>query len=224
FVFWHKMDLGGEELKKSGSRFQVARVNTINKDDQSDPDQDSEELQEVFTEKVKSDIQPDNKICSGKQSTDLRKLDTNIANANINPSGGRESVGNGPESPCATFSISGDSLRSRGSDGYNKTNGAMNTIEALPCVDHYRNIFSATGGGLRTRPTLAELHEELDDEDHRGNKKDAGSGYEGTKTDSPLAGDKVQIAAPVRFGWIQGVLLELSGASCFLKITRGHHW
>lgn len=159
------MDIGVEEMKKSGSRFQVARVNTIRDDpDQSDEDDDAPaehgEEQEVFTEPAKLDAQRDRQICPGKQSAGLSKLDTNIASANIT-AGGRESVSNGPESPCATFSISGDSLRSRGSDGYNKTNGAMNTIEALPCVDHYRNIFSATGGGIRTRPTLAELHEEL---------------------------------------------------------------
>lgn len=159
------MDIGVEEMKKSGSRFQVARVNTIRDDpDQSDEDDDAPaehgEEQEVFTEPAKLDAQRDRQICPGKQSAGLSKLDTNIASANITV-GGRESVSNGPESPCATFSISGDSLRSRGSDGYNKTNGAMNTIEALPCVDHYRNIFSATGGGIRTRPTLAELHEEL---------------------------------------------------------------
>jgi len=34
-----------------------------------------------------------------------------------------------------------------------------NTTEALPHVDHYRNLLSATSP-LKTRPTLAELHEE----------------------------------------------------------------
>lgn len=34
-----------------------------------------------------------------------------------------------------------------------------NTTEALPHVDHYRNLLSATNA-LKSRPTLAELHEE----------------------------------------------------------------
>ncbi|CAG5119417.1 unnamed protein product, partial [Candidula unifasciata] len=95
------------------------------------------------------------------QSVDYGKQSVDFANTNTY-GGGRGSISNGPESPGATFSISGDSLRSRGSiDVYNKTNSVMNTVEALPCVDHYRNIFSATSGGIKLRPTLAELHEEL---------------------------------------------------------------
>lgn len=36
-----------------------------------------------------------------------------------------------------------------------------NTTEALPHVDHYRNLLSATCAlNLKSRPTLAELHEE----------------------------------------------------------------
>lgn len=34
-----------------------------------------------------------------------------------------------------------------------------NTTEAIPHVDHYRNLLSATSP-LKSRPTLAELHEE----------------------------------------------------------------
>ena len=34
-----------------------------------------------------------------------------------------------------------------------------NTTEAIPHVDHYRNLLSATSA-LKSRPTLAELHEE----------------------------------------------------------------
>jgi hypothetical protein len=33
------------------------------------------------------------------------------------------------------------------------------TTEALPHMDHYRNLLSATNA-LKSRPTLAELHEE----------------------------------------------------------------
>lgn len=147
-----KMEVPIEEMKKSGSRFQVARVNT--------KDEDAGDFDIVIGD---SAVDRTGKIQQNKsndqvaRSPDRPKVDTNVANSNL-----RGSVSNGPESPCATFSVSGDSLPSRGSlDGYSKTNCAMNTIEALPCVDHYRNIFSATGGGIRARPTLAELHEEL---------------------------------------------------------------
>ena len=69
------------------------------------------------------------------------------------------------DSPTVTFSIPRDSY----TDGQNqntcsyttygqKTFG-KNTTEALPHVDHYRNLLSATSA-LKTRPTLAELHEE----------------------------------------------------------------
>lgn len=143
------MELGGEEMKKSGSRFQVARVNT--RDEQGS---EGDYLEQGDTADDKNDP-----VSRGKNHGDLENIDSNVANSTI---GGRGSISNGPESPCATFSISGDSIRSRGSfDVYTKTNYAMNTIEALPCVDHYRNIFSATGGGVKVRPTLAELHEEL---------------------------------------------------------------
>jgi len=43
-------------------------------------------------------------------------------------------------------------------DTHFKTFG-RNTTEALPHVDHYRNLLSATAA-LKSRPTLAELHEE----------------------------------------------------------------
>lgn len=40
----------------------------------------------------------------------------------------------------------------------NKTFG-RNTLESLPHIDHYRNLF--TTGAMRQRPTLMELHEQV---------------------------------------------------------------
>lgn len=34
-----------------------------------------------------------------------------------------------------------------------------NTLESLPHVDHYRNMLTVTGGLVRKRPTLMELHD-----------------------------------------------------------------
>lgn len=38
-----------------------------------------------------------------------------------------------------------------------------NTLESLPHIDHYRNLFATGGGGegQRQRPTLMELHEQV---------------------------------------------------------------
>ena len=140
----------GSEMKKSASsRFQVARVDT--KENQSRENGVGDGQPKTNSQRKKSF---DFRI----KSSDLPKIEIGAKSAS---SDGH--LSNGPESPNATtFSLSGDSLRSRSSiDGYNKTNCVMNTVEALPCVDHYRNVFSATGAGnLKARPTLAELHEE----------------------------------------------------------------
>ncbi|GFO50437.1 solute carrier family 12 member 2 [Plakobranchus ocellatus] len=187
---------GGGLKKSASSRFQVARVDT--KEDQ---------VRENGTDDVQSKLIPQRKkSCDFKiKSGDLPKIETGINSASI-----EGPFCNGPESPNATtFSLSGDSLRSRSSvDGYSKTNCVMNTVEALPCVDHYRNIFSATGAGnLKARPTLAELHEERDDEELRANKKEPSNAFEGASHDSPNHIDNVQVVNAVRFGWIQGVLV-----------------
>ena len=67
------------------------------------------------------------------------------------------------DSPSVTFSIPRDSYNEgQNQNSYTayalKTFG-KNTTEALPHMDHYRNLLSATSA-LKTRPTLAELHEE----------------------------------------------------------------
>ncbi|KAH9500961.1 hypothetical protein Btru_069330 [Bulinus truncatus] len=187
------MDVNTDEMKKSGSRFQVARVDSKDEDARENLDIESNEAQ--------------TKISGRKKSPDHKK--SKLANIDTSPpetsNDGRVDFSNCPESPCATFSLSGDSMRSRGSLEYTKTNCVMNTIEALPCVDHYRNIFSATGGNLKVRPTLAELHEELDDDEIRCIRKDGG--YEGSAQDILGQGEKVVTSNPVRFGWIQGVLI-----------------
>ena len=54
-------------------------------------------------------------------------------------------------SPTATY-------QSVNANNTHKTFGKY-TTEALPHVDHYRNLLSATNA-LKSRPTLAELHEE----------------------------------------------------------------
>ena len=113
-----------EDLKKSNSRFKVARVDFV--DETGDRDE--------------------KKIAPPKDI----ELDRVVL----------DHVDRGPESPSATFSVSGDTFSHSYDTSNNKTCAMMNTHEALPCLDHYRNIFSATGE-LKSRPTLAQLHEEM---------------------------------------------------------------
>ena len=60
----------------------------------------------------------------------------------------RDDGGRRPSSACPGETYS-DTCRTFG----------RNTLESLPHVDHYRNIFTASGD-LRQRPTLVELHEQ----------------------------------------------------------------
>jgi hypothetical protein len=74
---------------------------------------------------------------------------------------GDHSLEEGPESPVhggARFSFSTQLSQ----DSFQKTCGWNDTHEAIPMEDNYRNLLSAVANvGLRSRPTLAELHEEL---------------------------------------------------------------
>ena len=111
-----EMEGTGEDMRKSSSRFQVARVDS------------------------QSDRRGSGDDCVGIE------LGTPQS---------------GPGSPGGTrFSISTNSANTNTYDTSNNPCGWGNTHEALPSEDHYRNIFSATPG-LKSRPTLAELHEEI---------------------------------------------------------------
>ncbi|XP_071170441.1 solute carrier family 12 member 2-like isoform X2 [Mytilus edulis] len=120
-------------------------------------------------------------------------------------------------SPTATY-------QSVNANTNHKTFGKY-TTEALPHVDHYRNLLSATNA-LKSRPTLAELHEEKgfnrsafqDESDSKG------------KPSEPLLSNAVTIEdgkpsgpTAVKFGWIKGVLvrclLNIWGVMLFLRLS-----
>ncbi|KAK6179341.1 hypothetical protein SNE40_011727 [Patella caerulea] len=181
------LDPGGDEMKKSSSRFKVARVEFVEKkDDNENEDGDWSKTDEVN---------------HGNRS---------------------------PESPSVTFSLGTDSLTHSYDTGNMKT-FAMNTHEALPCMDHYRNILSATGV-LKSRPTLAELHEEMAIEmdeaggDARGRHKEPLIGSE-----EKIIGDgqpvvtTEKITGSTKFGWIKGVLirclLNIWGVMLFIRLS-----
>ncbi|VDI14160.1 solute carrier family 12 (sodium/potassium/chloride transporter), member 2 [Mytilus galloprovincialis] len=112
-------------------------------------------------------------------------------------------------SPTATY-------QSVNANTNHKTFGKY-TTEALPHVDHYRNLLSATNA-LKSRPTLAELHEEKDESESKG------------KPSEPLLSNAVTIEdgkpsgpTAVKFGWIKGVLvrclLNIWGVMLFLRLS-----
>ncbi|XP_041373186.1 LOW QUALITY PROTEIN: solute carrier family 12 member 2-like [Gigantopelta aegis] len=185
------MEGTGEELKKSNSRFKVARVDFV--DEIGDTEQKKIEPLKL--------VEPDRSIT--------------------------DHVDRGPESPSATFSISGDTFSHSYDTSNNKTCAMMNTHEALPCLDHYRNIFSATGE-LKSRPTLAQLHEEMDDDDVRGHTKDPLMSREEMAAADAAIADPTDKAAQKskgapKFGWIKGVLirclLNIWGVMLFIRLS-----
>ncbi|WAQ98772.1 S12A2-like protein [Mya arenaria] len=94
-----------------------------------------------------------------------------------------------------------------------------NTTEALPHVDHYRNLLSATSP-LKSRPTLAELHEEKlsDDIDRHRQREPLLSDTEAAAQDQAKLTESA-----VKFGWIKGVLvrclLNIWGVMLFLRLS-----
>lgn len=82
--------------------------------------------------------------------------------------GGEDAMSNGStvdnaDATSATFSLPNDTYGANQNSytayGTNLKTFGKNTTEAIPHVDHYRNLLSATSP-LKSRPTLAELHEE----------------------------------------------------------------
>ncbi|KAE8635468.1 hypothetical protein XENTR_v10002632 [Xenopus tropicalis] len=93
-----------------------------------------------------------------------------------------------------------------------------NTIDAVPRIDHYRHTAADLGEKL-LRPSLAELHDELDKEPFEDG---FANGEEGTPT-----GDAATTVADskgvVKFGWIKGVLvrcmLNIWGVMLFIRLS-----
>lgn len=59
-------------------------------------------------------------------------------------------------------SVGGGARRPSNFETYSETQRTFgrNTLESLPHIDHYRNLFTHTGA-MRQRPTLRELHEQV---------------------------------------------------------------
>ncbi|KAM3843913.1 solute carrier family 12 member 2 isoform 2-T2 [Vipera latastei] len=160
----------------------------------------------------------------------------------VDPSAGDDSSdepgGVGPEGCGVSFQNGGDtvlsegSLHSGGGSGghhhyyydthtntyYLRTFG-HNTIDAVPRIDYYRHTASGLGEKL-IRPSLAELHDELDKELFEDGYA---NGEEGTPTGEATAAYTADSKGIVKFGWIKGVLvrcmLNIWGVMLFIRLS-----
>ncbi|XP_033020498.1 solute carrier family 12 member 2 isoform X1 [Lacerta agilis] len=157
----------------------------------------------------------------------------------VDPSAGDDSSGEpGGEGCNVSFQNGGDtvlsegSLHSGGGSGghhhyyydthtntyYMRTFG-HNTIDAVPRIDYYRHTASGLGEKL-IRPSLAELHDELDKEPFEDGYA---NGEEGTPTGDATATYTAESKGIVKFGWIKGVLvrcmLNIWGVMLFIRLS-----
>jgi len=85
---------------------------------------------------------------------------------------------------------------------------SYDTIDALPHVDHYRNLFSITSPESKIRPTLEALHETS--RLRLGSTIDLNSEMLSTvvpPVDQPSIPENKPKIEIVKFGWIVGVLV-----------------
>uniref|UniRef100_A0A665VVD1 Solute carrier family 12 member 2 n=1 Tax=Echeneis naucrates TaxID=173247 RepID=A0A665VVD1_ECHNA len=89
-----------------------------------------------------------------------------------------------------------------------------NTIDAVPNIDFYRQTAAPLGEKL-IRPTLSELHDELDKVSHHKTAK--------TRSDTVMTPEAAESKGVVKFGWIKGVLvrcmLNIWGVMLFIRMT-----
>ncbi|XP_040200765.1 solute carrier family 12 member 2 isoform X2 [Rana temporaria] len=94
-----------------------------------------------------------------------------------------------------------------------------NTIDAVPRIDHYRHTAADLGEKL-LRPSLAELHDEIDKEPFEDG---FANGDEGTPTGDGATNHVADSTGVVKFGWIKGVLvrcmLNIWGVMLFIRLS-----
>ncbi|XP_071997805.1 solute carrier family 12 member 2 isoform X2 [Engystomops pustulosus] len=94
-----------------------------------------------------------------------------------------------------------------------------NTIDAVPRIDHYRHTAADLGEKL-LRPSLAELHDELDKEPFEDGYA---NGEDGTPTGDAVTNHVADSKGVVKFGWIKGVLvrcmLNIWGVMLFIRLS-----
>nr|UQS87558.1 solute carrier family 12 member 2 [Rhamdia quelen] len=94
-----------------------------------------------------------------------------------------------------------------------------NTIDAVPKIDFYRQTAAPLGEKL-IRPTLSELHDELDKEPFEDG---FANGEELTPAEEAAAKEAAEPKGAVKFGWVKGVLvrcmLNIWGVMLFIRMT-----
>ncbi|KAI4882670.1 hypothetical protein NFI96_014659 [Prochilodus magdalenae] len=94
-----------------------------------------------------------------------------------------------------------------------------NTIDAVPNIDFYRQTAAPLGEKL-IRPTLSELHDELDKEPFEDG---FANGDELTPAEEAAAKEAAESKGVVKFGWVKGVLvrcmLNIWGVMLFIRMT-----
>ncbi|XP_044302187.1 solute carrier family 12 member 2 isoform X2 [Varanus komodoensis] len=156
----------------------------------------------------------------------------------VDPSTGDDSSGEpggGSEGCNVSFQNGGDTVLSEGSlhsggghhhyyydthtNTYYLRTFGHNTIDAVPRIDYYRHTAAGLGEKL-IRPSLAELHDELDKEPFEDG---FANGEEGTPTGEATATYSADGKGIVKFGWIKGVLvrcmLNIWGVMLFIRLS-----
>ncbi|XP_068609282.1 solute carrier family 12 member 2 [Brachionichthys hirsutus] len=94
-----------------------------------------------------------------------------------------------------------------------------NTIDAVPNIDFYRQTAAPLGEKL-IRPTLSELHDELDKEPFEDG---FANGDELSPAEEAVAKESAESKGVVKFGWIKGVLvrcmLNIWGVMLFIRMS-----
>ncbi|XP_029023949.1 solute carrier family 12 member 2 isoform X2 [Betta splendens] len=94
-----------------------------------------------------------------------------------------------------------------------------NTIDAVPNIDFYRQTAAPLGEKL-IRPTLSELHDELDKEPFEDG---FANGDELTPPEDSATKESAESKGVVKFGWIKGVLvrcmLNIWGVMLFIRMS-----
>ncbi|CAF1021877.1 unnamed protein product [Rotaria sordida] len=113
-------------------------------------------------------------------------------------------------------------------DDKNKEICSYDTIDTLPHIDHYRNLFSITSPESRIRPTLEELHEtnSIVTRLRLGSTIDLNSDMINTFALQTEQLSQIEIKSKVeivKFGWIIGVfircVLNIFGVMLFLRLS-----
>ncbi|XP_074851139.1 solute carrier family 12 member 2 isoform X1 [Carettochelys insculpta] len=160
----------------------------------------------------------------------------------VDPSAGEESPaqhGGVPEGGGVSFQNGGDTVLSEGSlhsgsggpgghhhyyydthtNTYYLRTFGHNTMDAVPRIDHYRHTAAELGEKL-IRPSLAELHDELDKEPFEDGYANGEEGTPPGEADATYTADSKGI---VKFGWIKGVLvrcmLNIWGVMLFIRLS-----